>query len=447
MVQKYLIEKPDPSKVNKQKAIELLDKEGSLELINKLNTPRYLYWDKVKHKKMPENISPENFWYLLKQFRKLTSAKIAVKAEGGELFSWIRLPYTEEYLHVIDTHSGGQMFNSYKVISDIHKQRFMARGVVEEAIASSQLEGAHTTRKVAKRMLTEKREPKTESEKMIVNNYKTMNSIEQEYKDRELDMDALFELHAMITDGTLNPSEQYRIRNDSDKIVIQSQIGDEEYIGHVPPRKKFVEKELLRLFDYANDKDQQSFIHPVIKAIIIHFWLAYLHPFTDGNGRLARALFYWYLLRKNYWSFIYLPISTIIKKSPVQYAKAYMYSEQDDLDFTYFYDYHMRKILQAIEAFDNYVDEQVVENKRIDKLLKDQVKLNDRQKHLIHYLLSDPDSYTTVVSHSTINGVSRATAIRDIYQLERDGFLNKERSGKYVQYKPTSKLAELAGGQ
>lgn len=447
MIQKYLVEKPDLTKVDKQKVVELLDKEGSLDLINKLNVPRYLYWDKVKHKGMPEGVSPENFWYLLKQFRKLTSAKIAVKADSGEFFSWVRLPYTEECLHIIDMHSGGQMFDSYKVISDVHKQRFMARGVVEEAIASSQLEGAHTTRRVAKKMLMENREPKTESEKMIVNNYKTMNSIEEEYRDRELDMDTLFELHAMITNGTVDPREQYRIRSDTDDIVVQGQIGNEEYIGHIPPKNKFVQEELQRLFNYANDKDQLSFIHPVIKAIIIHFWLAYLHPFTDGNGRLARALFYWYLLKKDYWSFIYLPISTIIKKSPIQYAKAYIYAEQDDLDFTYFYDYHMRKILQAIEAFDDYVKDQVSENRRVDKLLRDQIKLNDRQKHLIHYLLSDVDSYTTIISHSTINGISRATAIRDIFQLEKEGLLNKERSGKYIQYKPTLKLFELVGDQ
>ncbi len=112
-----------------------------------------------------------------------------------------------------------------------------------------------------------------------------------------------------------------------------------------------------KLIQFSNDEPENAtFIHPVIKAIIIHFWIGYLHPFTDGNGRLARLLFYWYLIKEGYWAFVYLPISKAIKLSPKQYSMAYIYSEQDDNDMTYFIDYNIKKIKLAVREFKKYLE-------------------------------------------------------------------------------------------
>ena len=58
------------------------------------------------------------------------------------------------------------------------------------------------------------------------------------------------------------------------------------------------------------------FIHPVMRAITLHFWLAYDHPFCDGNGRTARALFYWSMLKQGYWLFEFISISSVINQAP-----------------------------------------------------------------------------------------------------------------------------------
>ena len=178
----------------------------------------------------------------------------------------------------------------------------------------------------------------------------------------------LFELHRMLTYKTVSREEQGRFRKDQDHIVVSGQIGSQEYITHLPPTEMFVKKEIGRLIDYANDQNGEKFIHPIIKAIFLHFWFGYLHPFTDGNGRLARALFYWYLLRKGYWTVMYLPISLVIKRAPVQYAMAYIYSEQDAHDATYFFDFHIRKIMQAMNDFNEYVSRKISENRKIDNI-------------------------------------------------------------------------------
>lgn len=409
----------------------------------RVNEPHYLYWDKIRFKPHPKDSSTEEFWFLVKQIRKIASKSTPIKAESGEFFTWFRLTNTEELLHTIDIHSGGQIFAPNPISTESGRQKLITRGILEEAIASSQLEGAHTTRSVAKKMILEKREPKNESERMILNNYKTITAIESDYKNEPLSVELLFELHKMLTNGTILEENQGRFRKDEDKIVVQGQIGQEVYTTHVPPSEKFLSEEILRLIDYANDKNSETFVHPVIKAIFIHFWIGYLHPFTDGNGRLARALFYWYLLRKNYWTFIYMPISTIIKNAPDQYAMAYIYSEQDMHDLTYFYDFNIKKIMQSIEEFKNYISEKVAENKQIDKIVSNELVINERQRDLIHYLGSSDDGSLTITSHATFNKISRQTAAKDLKELEDVALIEAKREGKSIRYTPTEKLIAL----
>jgi len=443
---RFSLKKPNLKKVNRGKVIAVLEKNPAKyrKLLEKANEPSYLYWDKFQYKVQDDILSLEELWYLIRQFRNISSTEIPIKSESGEFYKWLRLPSTEEYLHEIDMLSGGQLLSYPNVISRSNQQAFINRGIIEEAIASSQLEGAHTTRAVAKKMIIEKREPRNESERMIFNNYRTINTIEEDYKNKDLSLDLLFEIHGMLTQETVNKMEQNRLRNDEDRVVVQGQIGSTEYISHVPPNEGFVKSEINRLIEYANDQINEKFTHPIIKAIFLHFWIGYLHPFTDGNGRLARALFYWYLLRKGYWTFMFLPISTVIKKAPSQYALAFIYSEQDGLDITYFYDFHLRKILQAIKEFQSYLENKIKENKKVDVIISKKAVLNERQKQLVHYFISDPNPSTTVSSHSVLNDISRQTAAKDLKQLESVKFLYSKKEGKYVRYYPSDKLIGMA---
>lgn len=441
-MEEFHLEKPNLDNIDKAAVLrKYTDNQNKyISFIYKASEPEYLYWDKIKYKPIPDDLSPEEFWYLLRQIRKLSSRPTPIKSEAGNYFTWLRLTYTEEFLHEIDVHTGGQIFAPYEVLKEENKQKFIARGILEEAIASSQLEGANTTRKAARKMILENRAPRNTSEKMIINNYNTMKMLEEDYKNRELSRDLLFEIHGMITKETVPSTDRNRFRRNNDEIVVRNG----QYVTHIPPREDFLDAEISRLIDFANDKNDTAFTHPVIKAIFLHFWIGYLHPFTDGNGRLARALFYWYLLRNGYWTFMYLPISSIIKNSPVQYGDAYIYSEQDDIDLTYFYDYHIRKIMQSLEDFKDYVNKVNAENKQIDVTLGKKITLNDRQKQLIHYLLSEDDGgYVTVSSHMTLNNIARRTAFSDLKQLEDKELLESKREGKYTKYYVSNKLKEL----
>lgn len=443
---RFKLEKPNLSKVNRGKVFRVVEKYPAKyrKFLEKANAPNYTYWDKFKYKFQDDILNLEELWYLIRQFRNISSIEIPIKAESGDFFKWLRLPSTEEHLHTIDMLAGGQLFPHPNIISQSNQQAFISRGIIEEAIASSQLEGAHTTRAVAKRMIIENRKPRNESEKMILNNYETINTIEEDYKNKELSLNLLFEIHKMLTKGTIKKTEQNRLRINKDEIVVSGQIGSDQVLSHFPPDESFVKNEVIRLIAYANDQSNHRFTHPIIKAIFLHFWIGYLHPFTDGNGRLARAIFYWYLLRKGYWTFTFIPISTVIKKAPSQYALAYIYAEQDNLDITYFYDFHVRKVLQAIEDFKLYLSLKIKENQTVDRIISKKVRLNERQRQLIHYFISDPNPSTTVSSHSMINNIARQTAAKDLKELKSVNFLYSKKEGKYIRYYPSSILIEMA---
>lgn len=441
----YKLDKPDLSKINKEKILSELDNSPNKyrQILTRANEPRYIYWDEFKYKFRSDKLNIVELWYLVRQFRDISSIATPVQNEQNEPFKWLRLHSTDQYLHEIDMLTGGQLFPRSDIVSEKNQQIYVNRGIIEEAIASSQLEGAHTTRKAARKMLLEKLPPRNSSEQMIVNNFNTINSIEQDYKNQKLSKPLLFELHRQLTKNTVKKTEQNRFRKNKDNIVVRGQVGKKEYISHLPPDEKFVKKSIQKLIDYANDQNDTRFIHPVIKAIFLHFWIGYLHPFTDGNGRLARALFYWYLLRKGYWTLMYLPISVVIKKSPNQYAMAYIYTEQDNHDLTYFYDFHIRKILQAINEFQTYIDKKIEENKEISQLVSKQLTLNSRQKQLLHYLATDPSTSTTIKSQTSFNKISRQTAAKDLKKLENAGLIRPRKEGKYKRYYPTEKLLKI----
>ncbi len=441
----FKIQKPDfsgKSKENPKNFSEILNNKNLFDLFKKSNFPNYLPYEKLRYIIPKFGISPEDGWLAIRTLRNYLANDTVIKSESGKFFKWIRLDYTDEYLHKIDMYAGGELMS--KTFSDSKENQLIIHGIMEEAIASSQLEGAHTTRSAAKKMLIEGIPPRTNSEQMILNNYKTIQLIKSDYSKKSLSLDMILDLHRELTKSTDIEEEQIgRLRTDKDDVVVQGDIGTETFITHKPPREKFLKTEIQRLISFANEDASDSFIHPVIKAIFLHFWLAYLHPFCDGNGRLARALFYWYLLGKGYQTIIYMPISVVIKNAPKQYAMAYIYSEQDDLDLTYFYDFHIKKILQALEEFKSYIDLKANENNKLDKLVGVEFDINERQKQLLHHLISDNSSNVTISSHRGLYNITRQTAAKDLKELENKGYIEARRDGKFVRYYPSEKLKNL----
>lgn len=400
---------------------------------------KYLYWDKAQYLDPIPGFTDVESWQLTRFIRQISSDSTPIRTPEHRYFSFYRPKYTDKVLREIDMQAGG-LFLTDKTASqqEGERQRYLARGIVEESIASSQLEGADTSSRYAKKMLTEHIKPRTKGEHMILNNYQVLRQIESKYKDEPLSVFMLQELQMQLVQNTLESNYiPGAFRKDSDEIVVSY----DDKIAHTPPKASFVAKELERLVNYANDEE---FVHPIIKAIQLHFWIGYLHPFPDGNGRLARAIFYWYLFKNNYWAMAYLPISMLLKRAPHDYAYSYIYSEQDNFDFTYFFDYNIRRISASIAQFQNFVEQKSQENLEVlNKLKAKYPNLNDRQIHTLRYLLKDPQSSTSAQSYCIINAVTLRTAYSDLQTLKELNLVNTSHQGRKVIYTASETLKQL----
>lgn len=329
-----------------------------LELSHALDSKgRYLHFDKFRFR-LPANVDPALAWSIVKGARARQLMPALPLGEPPLMCTFLYTPAMHIAVSACDqnTTTAALEWMCSKIGEGKHLQYLLNDLIEDEAISSSQLEGAATTTRAAKQLLKKKPGPRTPDEKMIIGNFKMMQHA-WECRDKELSLELITELHQFgvegIDDDRYHPGE---FRND-DNIVVEDGKGD---IVHQPPPAETLESRLRAIADWVNtnhsDVSSQSFIHPLVKAITLHFTIGYEHPFHDGNGRVARSLFYWYMFKKGFGAFRYIAISTLLKLAPIQYGKSYLYTETDNMDLTYFIDYQCRVITRAIGQFKKTYD-------------------------------------------------------------------------------------------
>jgi len=392
----------------------------------------YYHWDKLRHlENVPDDLTHREWWLGIKLARKALYRPVPHTDKYGNPFVYAEPDVVRKLLHEIDIHGGGELKSSEQVANPHTRDTYLINSLIEEAITSSQLEGAATTRKVAKEMLRQKRKPRDKSEKMIVNNYHAMQFI-NEIAQETLTVKHVLELHKIVTEGTFDgEGAEGKLRTTDDVYV-----GDQRdaTVIHQPPKAEELEDRLQNICNFANDENASRFVHPVVRAILLHFMLAYDHPFEDGNGRTARALFYWSMLKQGYWTMEYISISRIIKNAPAQYTRAYLYTETDDNDVTYFLIHQLEVILKAIKELLEYLEKKAKEIKSVEQAIKKspnlQRLLNHRQIALINRALKKPGSVFYIESHRGAHNVTYDTARTDLLKLVELGLLEKTKIGK-----------------
>jgi Fic family protein len=278
---------------------------------------------------------------------------------------------------------------------------------------------------------------------MILNNYQALQELMRRL-DEDLSESLLTTLHATLTRGTLrSPEAEGRLRT-TDDIVVQDGVTGE--IVHVPPSHRVIRERLERLYRFANGTSTNEFVDPVVKASMLHYWLAYEHPFEDGNGRTARMLLYWSLLRDGYWLVELLSISQQIKRAATQYYRAFEHVATDEFDLTYFIANDIRAIRKALDAWRKYFETRRAEMRELQDRLQAMHGLNHRQRTLVAHALRHPSNVYTVQSHARSQQVADPTARSDLKELVDRGYLRILRSGRPVEYAPVPDLeARLRG--
>jgi len=407
----------------------------------------YVHWDKLRHLEPPNGLSSEEWWLLIKRGRQSAQRVIPLTDPDGQPFSYCVPDVVARRLHYVDQRCTGEVAMSEVVTADAQaRERYLVNSLMEEAIRSSQLEGATTTRRVAKELLRTGRAPTDRSERMVLNNYRALQYMRDEMPAK-LTPEAIIELQRILTDGTLeHPDAAGRLqRPDEERIAVVDRI--DGTVLHTPPPAEQLPGRLQALCDFANEGDSpERFIHPVLRATLLHFWLAYDHPFEDGNGRTARALFYWYMRTHGYWLVEYLSISRILRRAPGQYTRSFVLTETDERDTTYFIAHQLYVIERAVEQLHDYLRQRIKDVRDVEALLKNSDEFNHRQFALLANALRVPDATYTFQTHAASHGVTHETARTDLLALVGMGFLEQRRQGRRYTFAPPIDLAERLKG-
>jgi len=203
-------------------------------LIDKINEG-YEYWDTVKYKKCPKGYSSEELWKRVKASRILMMEYTWGKYDISFGFTNMM----QRLCHEFDMNFG-QAWMHQPDISENSKRQYIKSSLMEEAIYSSMMEGAATTREVAKEMLRKDKKPIGKSQQMIANNYKTIQFI-SEQKNTLLSIELILQVHKLMTEKTLkNEEDAGRFRTNNDNNVVYDVMADETV--HTPPDAGMIAK-------------------------------------------------------------------------------------------------------------------------------------------------------------------------------------------------------------
>jgi len=430
---------------------QILPKLGDFDLIRRIATapegavspaPRgkYYHWDTLRRIRPPQGLTVQEWWAAIKFSRLPTRRAIPLLDRQGQRFFYTMPDPALDMLHTIDQGASGQIELPDTIANPQTRNLYLQSSLIEEAITSSQLEGAVATRAQAKEMLRSGRRPVDHAERMILNNYRAMQFVSRR-KGEKMTPKLVMEIHRVIAEDILPPdSSPPYLRQPGDGIAVWDERDNLKV--HQPPDASEIPGRLKALCHFANRGSQEGFLHPVVRAIILHFWLAYDHPFVDGNGRTARALFYWCMLKQGYWLAEFISISSILRKAPARYGRSFLYTETDEGDLTYFILAQLRVICRSIQELHAYIARKTGEIRAIDQILSAATALNHRQKALLVHSLRNPGFRYSIESHRNSHVVTYATARSDLLTLAEKGLLVKTRAGRAFAFAAQPDLEE-----
>lgn len=403
----------------------------------------YQSYYEIKHKHPRDHLA---IWSYVSAVREHTAYQLPFKDMNGNQGKFNYTPMMASVISQVDrkvTHAGVMetlmsMVDHSFILDDLENI---------ESISSSQLEGAATTTKVALEMLQTKRPPRDESELMIARNYDLMQKL-PDTLDQELSPEFILSLHNTATKG-INDRQYYpgQLRTRDDVVVADSVTGE---IIHQPISHTELLEKLIELSEWVNTPHHTmhgpAYIHPLVKACVLHFMIGWLHPFTDGNGRTARGLFYWYMLKMGYTGFKYISISKYMKRSAISYAAAYLNSEYDQFNITYFIDYHLKQVQYAIAGFLEKLDEQ---SKNLDYLHNQFLYnpvfsgLNARQRRIVAFgVIRTSDKFSIPAIAARFN-IAYNTAKSDLEGLVKAKIFKVTNESGQVMYLTPRTVSQL----
>lgn len=409
--------------------------EQYLEFYNPMDKKgRYLPYDELRHR-IANGLDHKLAWSLTKLSRIRQQAALLEMGEPAAPCCYMLTPLIQKAVSEVDrnTTTASLEWISSKIGEKSQFEYLLKDLIEDESISSSQLEGAATTTQVAKDLIKRNRKPRSEDERMILGNYKMMLHA-WDMRHQPLSLDLIRDLHKIGVEGIDDDAYAPGHFRKTNNVHVVSSDGE---IVHTPPPCENLKTRLKSIVDWANfdhDKnDDSSYVHPLVKAIVLHFCIGYEHPFRDGNGRVARALFYWYMFKKDFSAFRYIAISVLLKKAPTKYGKSYLYTETDQMDLTYFIEYQGSIIIRAIGKFKEAYSQASLDIDSFNKWLFDSglySQLNDKQRVVFQVAKSGISVAFTIRSVERNLGCSYNTAAAVLNGLVALKLFRKSKEGR-----------------
>jgi Fic family protein len=371
-------------------------------------------------------------WLLIKITRAYSCALLPYKPLT---ITYVETSAISKELHMCDKDLTKLRSTTNKKLKETREYIFEA--FADEAIFSSKLEGAVTTEIVAKDMIRKNIPPKTKDERMIMNNHDAMQYI-LDKKDIYLTPEFICEIQRIVTKGTLDTEEHSGTFRTTDDVFV-TKPGTHDIL-HYPPKAQDLPSLIQELCTFVNlDKrqdidDDSDYIHPIIVGIALHFLIGYIHPFYDGNGRTARTLFYWYVISRGYDLFRYIPISKVIKKAPAKYRDAYLATEEEDLDLTYFLLYNIECIKKSRKALTEHLEHEMDRSTAVSRMAKELSDVTPRQIRILSYMAEHPEEQFKISEIAERFSIVYQTARTDLIDLEARKYLWMNKRGKAFLY-------------
>lgn len=389
------------------------------EYIKKYTIDKYLTKEEIYYRENIKSIS--KIWEITIKYRLENRIELPLKYKENNFWFVLTekikksIKYLEEFAKENIT-----MKLSGQIQAIITKDNLL-----NEALNSSIIEGAFSTKKRLKELLNSKEEVKNKDEKMILNNYEVLKFIIKNI-DKIFDKNLVLNIQKSITKETLDENdidEEYRV----EPVYVKNSRGE---IIHTAPSYELIEDLMNNLYEFINEKK----INSIIKSAILHFYFVYVHPFSDGNGRSARALQYFFLLKEGYEIFKMFSISSLLKEERSKYYKSIKNSENDEGDITYFIEFNLEMICRAINNLEKKIENEYSKQIIFKTLEIKKIKLNERQKKIIDIILKKNIDKIDKNFYSKLFKITVETARTDLNKMVNLDILKIEKEGKKEVY-------------
>jgi len=251
--------------------------------------------------------------------------------------------------------------------------------------------------------------------------------------ETELTKERLFDWHfSLFPTGR---SGMYKIkvgdfRNDEKgRMQVVSGVLGKEKIHYQAPSASDLEREMTQFLDWINDSNSSKKVQidPILKAAIAHLWFLTIHPFEDGNGRIARAIADMMLSRADQTKQRFYSMSAQIRIERKEYYSILEQTQKGSLDSTDWLEWFLNCLLNALNSSDIVIQKVVKKHHFWAK--NAQMQFNERQIVVLNKLLDDFYGKLTTSKWSKLTKCSSDTALRDINDLVEKGILKKQNAG------------------